>query len=190
MLRRKNWLSVIWGALALVTISCGSEEKGDEGEPPLDRPPSGSAACSDEAPGSNEGDFAENFILTDQHGDTVSLSDYCGQVVYIPLGAMWCPGCQAAAKAIPEKMDEDGDEGFIVLNLMAETARGDDPDEEDLTAWADTYNITTPVLADIDWAVWERYFPDHSTPKHILIDRDGRLAVIGWVGSRDFDEVL
>jgi len=136
------------------------------------------------------GDFAENFILTDQNGSAVSLSDYCGSVVYIPLGAMWCPGCQSSAEQIPAKIAAHGDDGLVVLNLMAETSRGGDPTQEDLTLWADTYDITTPVLADSGWGVWDRYWPSHSTPKSILIDRDGRLLVVGWVGDRDIEGAL
>lgn len=170
-------------------VSPGGDDDG--AVPPVaPRPPVGGAACSDEAPGSAVGDFAENFVLMDQGGRMVSLSDYCGQVVYIPLGAMWCPGCQSSAEQIPTKMAEYGDQGFVVLNLMAETPRGAEPDQDALTTWAETYDLTTPVLADVDWGVWERYWPTHSTPKNLLIGRDGRLAAVGWVGERDIQDAL
>lgn len=171
------WLGV--GAVTLVMLGCAA-----------DVPPPGASACSDEAPGDEEGDFVENFVLQDQDGKTVSLSDYCGQVVYIPMGAMWCPACQSSAQAIPAKMAEYGEDDFIALNLMAETARGDAPDEQSLSAWAETYGLTTPVLADTEWQVWDRYWPSHATPKSLLIDREGRLAAIGWVSDNDISKAL
>ena len=36
-----------------------------------------------------EGDVLSDFALTDQFGDTVRLSDFCGRVIYIECGADW-----------------------------------------------------------------------------------------------------
>ncbi len=35
------------------------------------------------------GDVAENFTLTDQHGEEVSLYSFCGQYVHLEVGAFW-----------------------------------------------------------------------------------------------------
>jgi|GEM_PF-3363527 len=152
--------------------------------------PVGEAACGDGDAGRALGSLAENFTLLSQEGKEVSLSDYCGKVVYIPMGAMWCPACQSTAEEIPQTMATYGGSGLVVLNLMAETARGATPDQEALSTWADTYDLVTPVLADSDWGVWERYFPSHSTPKELLIGRDGTLLEIGWVGTRSIESAL
>ena len=35
------------------------------------------------------GQIAEDFALTDQHGETVNLSDFCGKVVLLEASAFW-----------------------------------------------------------------------------------------------------
>jgi len=42
-----------------------------------------------EATGSDIGDVMGDFALVDQHGDTVSLYDFCGDTVLLINGAFW-----------------------------------------------------------------------------------------------------
>ena len=50
----------------------------------------GSAGCGPiQGEGFAEGQIAENWTLMDASGSPVNLHDYCGQVVYIELGAEW-----------------------------------------------------------------------------------------------------
>lgn len=39
--------------------------------------------------GSNPGDIFAGFELTDQHGESVDLFDFCGSYVYIVAGTFW-----------------------------------------------------------------------------------------------------
>lgn len=39
--------------------------------------------------GNNEGDITSDFELLDQHGDMVSLYDFCGRVILLAAGAFW-----------------------------------------------------------------------------------------------------
>jgi peroxiredoxin len=150
----------------------------------------GKAACSEKPAGTEEGDLVEDFALTDQSGATVHISDYCGQVIYIPMGAMWCPACKADAEEIPGLVAQYGSEGLVVLNVMAETARGDAPGTADLQTWADTYGIVTPVLSDPGWGVWKRYWPEGETPHELLIDRDGRIVNNSYVWSDQIGDMF
>lgn len=43
----------------------------------------------DAGTGSDVGDVAANFALTDQFGDTLKLHDFCGKVVLIESSAFW-----------------------------------------------------------------------------------------------------
>ncbi len=42
-----------------------------------------------ESTGNNIGDIAETFALTDQHGDTVRLHDFCDREVLLVSAAFW-----------------------------------------------------------------------------------------------------
>lgn len=168
-------LSKVVGALALLlTAGCGGEE----------REPLQGAACVEGEAGRRPGDAAEDFGLADQHGELVILSDYCGKVVLLQMGAMWCPQCQDDAQAIVPRLETHGDE-LVILNLLVENGASDPPRQIDLEAWAEHFEITTPVLADKGWAVWERYFASHATPRAILLGRDGRIRVIDRAISED-----
>lgn len=47
------------------------------------------ADMDDAGTGTDIGDVAPNFSLTDQYGDTLSLHDFCGKVVLIESSAFW-----------------------------------------------------------------------------------------------------
>lgn len=150
----------------------------------------GTAACGEGTPGTAVGDLAEDWALTDQHGNTVRLSDFCGSVVYIGAGAMWCPGCQADAEEMKSLADDYGARGLVTIDMMAETAGGETPTPADLLAWASTYGLTTPVVADPDWGVWNRYWPGEGTPREMLIGRDGRIIEVGFVETWSLEDKL
>lgn len=141
-----------------------------------------SAACD---PGASYGttpkELIQNFRLMDQYGGKVRLDSFCGDVIVLQMGAMWCPTCQAEATKIPDLMQEYGPQGLTILNLLAETTFSQAPIEAELLEWADYFDVSTPVLADPNWEVWERYFDRHVTPRAILVDREGRIRKIDYV---------
>ncbi len=144
-------------------------------------------------PGVSVGDYAENFVLLSQTGDMVSLSTFCGKVVYISFGALWCGACMNWAQRLTIYGDRYADD-FVPIELMAEALHGeagqplDPPNAEELMTWAVKYqgpSATDPVLADPGWAVFYRYFEDNSgssLPEGLLIDRDGKILYVGQVG--------
>jgi peroxiredoxin len=145
-----------------------------------------SAACSPKASyGTTQGELIQNFALMDQHGRKIYLEDFCGDVVVLQMGAMWCPSCQAEANKIPMLMDKYGSQGLAILNLLAETPTSEPPTQADLLAWSDYFDVSSPVLADPNWQIWERYFELHVTPRAILINREGRIQKIDYVISEE-----
>lgn len=139
------------------------------------------AACSDASAGTGEGDAMQDFALLDQNGESVLLSDYCGQVVYLQFGAMWCPTCRSEAAKINGLVERHSAAGLVVLNLITETPEGQVPTIDDLLAWANHFDLATPVLGDPEWQIWDRYFPVHSTPRAMLVDRDGQILRVDFV---------
>lgn len=165
----------------LLSLGCAPVEP-----PRLDAP-----ACDAKAEfGSKEGDLAQNFVLKDQQGDDTYLSDFCGRVVVLQMGAMWCRSCQLEASRIPALMDDFGERGVVVVSLMAETVEGKPPQPRDLEAWDVTFDLNTPVLGDRSWKVWDRYFAREITPGALLLDREGRIVSKDLVVTREQIEEL
>jgi peroxiredoxin len=160
-------------------LGCGSAtESSDDlipGWTPNPEPKLAAAACDTSPAGRNVGDPAEEFALQDANGETVRLSDYCGKVVYLALGAMWCSECAQHAEDIPALVDEFGSDEFSVLTLMTEDPDFEPPEANSLAVWAATYDLDTPVLADPNWGVWDRYYRYHAAPGQLLVGKDGRI---------------
>ncbi|ELZ78521.1 thioredoxin-dependent thiol peroxidase [Haloferax larsenii] len=97
------------------------------------------------------GDAAPDFELPDQHGDTVSLSEYRGQrvVVYFYPRAD-TPGCTTEACGFRDSWDEFGERDVAVLGIS------DDP-VSDLDSFADKYDLPFSLLSDEDGSVSSAY---------------------------------
>lgn len=165
----------------------GSATAGAAGAQPQ---PTGSAACGTAPAGTAVGSPIENFVLMDQAGNSVSLSNYCDKVVYLVAGAMWCPGCRTDAEELEGIYQTYKDRGLITLNMLAENNRARTPTTAELTTWATTYGITTPVIADPEWQVWKRYWVEGETPKGMLLGRGGIIRDLTWPGTRDIERAL
>ena len=133
-------------------------------------------------PGSHPCDFS----LIDQYGDTFTLYDNYDTVMVLDFSTMWCSVCKNIAPLVQPHQDAYGPRGFLWVTVLVEDAQGNDPDEEDIQAWADTYGITSsPVLAGnradfVDLSGTTGY-PISAWPTLVVIDR-GMILVNGING--------
>ncbi|KAB1193834.1 thioredoxin-dependent thiol peroxidase [Haloferax sp. MBLA0076] len=97
------------------------------------------------------GDDAPDFELTDQHGDSVSLSDFRGEhvVVYFYPRAD-TPGCTTEACSFRDAWDDFTERDITVLGIS------DDP-VSDLDSFAEKYDLPFSLLSDEDGAVSTTY---------------------------------
>ena len=94
---------------------------------------------------------APNFALTDMHGDTVQLHDFCHMAVLVVTGAEWCGPCQSYRDGMASYMDQYFSRGLMVIDLLGETNAGEAPSETDLERWANNHNYA--VVGDPNWSV-------------------------------------
>ena len=97
------------------------------------------------------GDAAPDFTLTDDHGNTVSLSDFGGKtlVLYVYPAAM-TPGCTTQACDFRDSLDALAAAGIAVVGLS--------PDKpEKLAKFREKDGLTFPLLSDPDKQVLEAY---------------------------------
>jgi len=97
------------------------------------------------------GDDAPAFTLDDQNGDPVSLSDFAGRpVVLYFYPRADTPGCTTEACGFRDAWDEYERLDVPVLGVS------DDP-VEDLSAFAEKYDLPFHLLSDPDGEVATRY---------------------------------
>ncbi len=69
------------------------------------------------AVGVKVGELAPDFTLTDLEGNSVTLSEYRGKVVFINFWATWCPPCRAEMPEIEAVYQEYKDKGVVVFGV-------------------------------------------------------------------------
>ena len=99
------------------------------------------------------GDVSYDFELMDQHGEMVSLTDFCDNTVLLVSSAFWCGSCRAEAPKLEALYQKYKDSNFTVITLIAKNADDQAPSQEDLQQWASDYGLTHPVLADPEYSV-------------------------------------
>jgi peroxiredoxin len=146
------------------------------------------SACDSPNTGYNVGQTAPNFTLTDSHGATVHLRDYCGQVVVLSSVAEWCPPCLQIAQQIPSEVATYGCH-FAFIDLISQNVSQANPTQADLQTWATTYGLgtpQTPVLADPNYTAMSPYSGvTPAWPTNVLLD-ENQVIVDIHVGAPIF----
>ena len=97
------------------------------------------------------GDKVPNFISSDQHGNTVALSDFKGKklvVFFYPAAST--PTCTVEACNLRDHYKELQDAGYEILGVSKDTERKQ-------KNFSDKYNFPFPLLADTDREVIETF---------------------------------
>lgn len=120
-----------------------------------------------------QGQDAPSFTLTDMEGNTVSLGDLKGKVVFLDFWATWCPPCR---ESLPHTQSlsqhEKAKSGDLVV--LAVNAR---EEVDKVKQFMQEKGFTFRVLMDKDGSVLDAY-KVQGIPTFVLIDRQGKVA---WV---------
>ena len=135
----------------------------------------------------NLGDNPCNFSLIDHTGKTVELYQFYGKVIVVDFSTMWCGVCRNIARKGDEWTSEFGRDKFVWLTVLIEDEAGSTVEQQDLSTWINTYNITVPVLAGdrsmIDTTeTLESGYPITGWPTLVVIDQAMVLqhGINGW----------
>lgn len=132
---------------------------------------------------------AVDFTLTDQFGNTHSLSDYKGKTVFLNFWATWCPPCKAEMPEIQtlyENRETQWDEELVVLGVAA-PGLGQEGSEEDIKKFLEENGYTYPVLMDTDGTLFYSYGIT-AFPTTFMIDKNG--DVFGYVSGQLSLEIM
>ena len=118
---------------------------------------------------------APDFTLKDLYGNSVSLQDLRGKVVFLNFWATWCPPCRLEMPTMEELHKEFGDQGLVILAINYR----ENPAE--IKAFFEQHQLTFPALLDPEGKVLDLY-KAWSLPTTYLINKNGEIVgkVIGY----------
>ncbi len=118
--------------------------------------------------------LAPDFTLTDQYGNTHTLSEYKGKIVYINFWATWCPPCNEEIPDI-EKFynDHKDDEELVMLSICFPKVQHE-LDIDGIKNFLNEKNMTYPVLFDEEEKTGYDYYIN-AFPTSFFIDKEGYI---------------
>ena len=123
---------------------------------------------------------APDFTLVDQNGETHTLSDYKGKVVFLNFWATWCPPCKEEMPDIQALYEEQGlnAEDVVVLGIANpktdEYPNNSDGTVQDVTDFLSQNGYTYPVVMDTTGEMFSTYGIT-AFPTTFMIDKDGNI---------------
>jgi peroxiredoxin len=122
---------------------------------------------------------APDFSLPDLDGNTHTLSEYKGKVVFLNLWTTWCPPCRMEMPAMERLYRHLRHRDFVLLAVSA-----DEGGRDAVAPFVEELGLTFPVLLDPEGKLSPRYGVT-GYPETFVIDRDGKV-VNHTVGPADW----
>ena len=170
-------LLVVMGVLTLLGFT-GSAPRTPTQEPsaPQEESVAGESAGQEEA---SQQEYAHpvapDFTLTDQYGETHTLSDYQGKTVFLNFWATWCGPCQHEMPDIQALYEDHGsNSGDVVILSVAQPDTYQEGSAEEIAAFMEEHGYTYPVLMDQDGLVFY-YYGIRAFPTTYMISADGTV---------------
>lgn len=119
---------------------------------------------------------ALDFTLTDQYGNSHTLSDYQGKTVFLNFWATWCPPCRAEMPDIQKLYEEYSaqEDAEVVILGIAAPDYGQEGSREEVEQFLIDNEYTYPVLIDTGGVQFSAYGV-YSYPTTFMIDKDGNV---------------
>ena len=118
--------------------------------------------------GSKAPDAALPILAGDGEG---SLADHRGEWVLVNFWASWCVPCREESPDLEAFHRRHRDDGFTVLGIDYRDVTSD------AVAFAREFDLTYPLLRDIDGKLYDRYGAT-GVPESYLVDPNGDIALM------------
>lgn len=138
----------------------------------------------------NERGDAVEFTGTTESGESISSTNYTGEVVVVNFWYASCAPCRAEAPDLQKLYEEFAGKGasFLGVNVRDQAANA--------IAFNETYGITYPSVMDVDDGSMQLSFsgsiPPNAVPTTLVLDAQGRVAarILGQISSPSILETL
>lgn len=120
--------------------------------------------------GFEKGDIAADFELKNMSGETVKLSDYRGQKVFLNFWASWCPPCKVEMPHMENYYNNYKDSDNIEIVAVNMTTK--ERTVGNVRKFVDSYGLTFPVLLDEEGKV-EKLYSILGYPTTFIINEEG-----------------
>lgn len=130
------------------------------------------------------------FELTDQFGNTHTLSDYKGKVIFLNFWATWCGPCRNEMPDIQKLYEEysaQGEDAEVVILGIAGPGIGQEGSAEEIAAFMEENGYTYPVLMDESGEMFTQYGIS-AFPTTFMIDKDGNIY--GYVPGQMTEDIM
>ena len=123
---------------------------------------------------------APNFTLTDQFGNSHTLSEYKGKTVFLNFWATWCGPCRMEMPYIQKVYEDYGNNsGDVIILGVANPKTKDQPNNSDVTqeeveSFLSENGYTYPVAMDLDGSIFAAY-GIQAFPTTFMIDKNGNV---------------
>ncbi|WP_213194809.1 TlpA disulfide reductase family protein [Desulfuromonas sp. AOP6] len=128
------------------------------------------------------GSVAPDFTLKNLDGESVSLSQFRGKVVFLNFWASWCPPCREEMPSMERLNEVFGSSDFVMLAVNVE-----DDGQRSVPEWLKKNPYTFPILLDPQGQEKMRYGVT-AIPETFLINKKG-VVVDRFLGAYDWSSV-
>ncbi|MDN3450001.1 redoxin domain-containing protein [Planococcus sp. APC 3906] len=132
-----------------------------------------SETAQSETTGLAVGDLAPDFELMTMDGQTVRLSDYRGQRVFINFWATWCPPCRAEMPDMQQLYEEQD----VPVEILAVNLTASEQSQENIATFVEDFGLSFPILLDTNSETANKY-KVKAVPASYMIDTTGRIAFV------------
>lgn len=138
---------------------------------------------------------APDFSLESTEGNVIAMQDLKGKFVVIHIATTWCPYCNAEAPNLEKLYSDYKDRNVEVLIIDVK-----EPNELVTEKIKEKFNLSFPVLLDLDGAVAASFAPVDVLPElardeimlasNLLIDPEGKIQFMSLLDTKNFDVEL
>ncbi len=133
---------------------------------------------------------AYEFVLEDQFGNTHTLEDYEGKVIFLNFWATWCGPCRNEMPDIQKLYEEyaaQGADAEVAVIGVAAPETGGEASAEEIAGFLEENGYTYPVLMDHTGEMFS-FYGISAFPTTFMIDRQGN--VYGYVSGQLTEEIM
>lgn len=159
-----------------------------------DSAPGGESAEEEESSGDSESQLSPaplaDLELTDQYGNTHTLADYRGKVIFLNFWATWCGPCRNEMPDIQKLYEEysaQGEDAEVAILGVAGPGIGQEGSAEEIAAFMEENGYTYPVLMDESGEMFAEYGIS-AFPTTFMITEDGDLY--GYVPGQMPEDIM